>query len=217
MTRTFRHLMASAAILSAVVIGGSAYAQVRTSETVFSQSVNAETGQIVQTQDTVTHEVVQTEIRKEIKEEVKVPENTRVLSFKDLDADKDGVLSRDEVGMRLFKLYDTDGNQVIDNLEYKRKAIITVQPIERETKISYFVNGANVPAKTEVSQEDFLRETMLAHFDANKDGLSPKEFLQRDFLRCDVNRDKVIDAKEWLGAYNQAVDKRNKEAAAYNR
>lgn len=217
MTRLTGNILASAAFLSLAVLAIPASAAETTEKTTFSQIRNDATGVVTQTQNTETQTVTQTEVRTEVKETVKIPDGTKVVNFKDLDANGDGTLSRDEVGMRLFKLYDTDGNQVIDNIEYKKKSVITVQPVERETTVSYYVDGASTPEKREVSEEEFMRDTMLAHFDQNKNGLSPQEFLQRDFLRADVNRDKVIDAKEWLGAYNEAVDKKNKEKAAYNR
>lgn len=159
--------------------------------------------------------IIRTEVRTEVREIIKLPPETRLVNFKELDLDGDNNLTKQEVGEKLFKLYDTDGNQVIDNIEYERKAVITIQPVERETTTEYFVNGK--PDKVETDREDFMRETMLSQFDKNKDGLSPRVFLERDFKVVDVNKDKGVTLREWLGAYIEKIDRRNRANAGYNR
>jgi hypothetical protein len=141
----------------------------------------------------------------------------RVVNFMDFDLNKDGILSINEVGKMLFKLYDTDGNDVIDNNEYERRAVVTVMPMEKNTVISYDFDGDGIADKTQYTQETFMQDTLLTKFDKNKDGLSPHEFMGMDFLAADVNRDKVIDLKEWQGSYIPGVDKLNKEKASVNK
>jgi hypothetical protein len=142
---------------------------------------------------------------------------TRVVNFMDFDMNKDGVLSRDEVGRMLFKLYDTDGNEVVDNIEYERRAVVTIMPMEKNTVVTYDFDGDGRPDETKYTYETFTRDTLLTRFDKNKDGLSPHEFMGMYFLSADVNDDKVVDLKEWQGSYNTVIDKANKENARFNK
>lgn len=153
----------------------------------------------------------------ETTEKTVAPAGSRPLDLAAFDDDKDGVLSREEVGAHMFKMYDTDGNQVVDNKEYERKAVMTVVPAQKETKMSYDFNGDGTIDKTTETGEDFMKQTGLARFNAKGDGLSPHEFMQRNFLQADVNRDHVIDIKEWQGSYIAAIDAKNKADALYNK
>jgi len=56
----------------------------------------------------------------------------------------------------------------------------------------------------------------LARFSKSPGGLSPEDFAGKSFLEMDVNKDGVIDLKEWKGAYIASLDKSNKEAASVN-
>jgi hypothetical protein len=141
----------------------------------------------------------------------------RIINFMDFDLNKDGILSVNEVGEMLFKLYDTDGNEVIDNNEYERRAVVTVMPMEKNTVVSYDFDGDGKPDETKYTYETFTRDTLLTRFDKNKDGLSPHEFTGLYFLSADVNRDKAIDLKEWQGSYIASIDKKNKDNARFNK
>ena len=142
---------------------------------------------------------------------------SHVINFMDFDLNHDGILSAREVGDMLFKLYDTDGNQVIDNNEYERRAVVTVVPVEKTTKVSYDFDGDGKPDVTKYTYETFLQDTMLTRFDKNRDGLSPHEFTGLYFNEADVNHDHAIDLKEWEGTYIASIDKANKENARFNK
>lgn len=135
---------------------------------------------------------------------------TRIFNLKEFDTNNDGLLTRAEVGEKLFKMYDADGNGVIDNIEYERPAVITVVPVEKTTVVTYDFNGDGVADQQEATSENFLRYTQLARFDQNKNGLSPREFVGRGFLEADIDGDKFVNLKEWQGSYNAAIDRSNK-------
>lgn len=158
-----------------------------------------------------------TEVHWESEQHSMVTSGTRIINFMDFDTNKDHVLSLYEIGHMLFKLYDTDGNEIIDNNEYERRAVVTVMPMEKNTVISYDFDGDGVADKTERTYETFMQETQLTLFDKNENGLSPHEFAVSDFLATDVNHDKAIDLKEWQGSYVASIDKANKEKARFNK
>lgn len=117
----------------------------------------------------------------------------------------------------LFKLYDADSNGVIDNNEYERRAVITVMPMEKNTSVSYDFDGDGNTDVTKHTYETFTRDTLLTRYDANRDGLSPHEFMDMYFNEADVNNDRMVDLKEWQGSYITSIDKTNKEKARLNK
>lgn len=145
------------------------------------------------------------------------PAGTKVLNLVEFDLNGDGILTRREAGDRLFRLYDTDGNMVIDNNEYERAAVFTVTPVEQKTVLSYDLDGDGLADHTQVSSEVFLRESMLARFDGNGNGLSPREFTNRAFLIADLNNDKQILQEEWIASYDAALDKTLKAEGSVNK
>lgn len=141
---------------------------------------------------------------------------SRVINFMEFDLNKDSVLSVDEVGKMLFKLFDADGNEVIDNNEFERRAVVTIMPIEKNTVVSYDFDGDGVADKTQYTYESFTRDTLLTRFDKNRDGLSPREFMGTDFMAADIDNDKFVDLKEWRGSYIASIDKENKANSRLN-
>jgi hypothetical protein len=89
----------------------------------------------------------------------------------------------------------------IDPTEYENKTIITVAPMEQTVSITYDYDNDGVPDKTQYTYETFTQNTQLARFDANKDGLSPHEFVNMTMADVDSDRSGGIDVTEWRNAY----------------
>lgn len=141
----------------------------------------------------------------------------RIIPFMEFDINKDKLLSAAEVGESLFKIYDTDGNEVIDNIEFKRRSVLTVMPIEKNTTITYDFDSDGRPDESQHTYQTFMQDSQLARFDKNKDGLSPADFTDRSFLEADINDDKVVDMQEWKGSYIASIDKKNVIEASTNK
>ena len=129
------------------------------------------------------------------------PGNT-VLNVAELDVNNSGTISADEIGERLFYIYDQDGNEIIDNVEFDKNLNVTVVPVERETITVVDINNDGIAEESSYSMETFLRETRLALFDDHSDGLSAQDFIGVGFLNLDSNDDMAIDVKEWKSAYH---------------
>ncbi len=124
-----------------------------------------------------------------------------VLNIAELDANKSGTISHDEIGERLFYLYDQDGNEIIDNVEFDKNLMLSVVPVERETITVVDMNDDGIAEETSFSVDTFMRETRLALFDDHADGLSAQDFIGEGFLKLDSNDDMAIDMNEWKSAY----------------
>ena len=112
--------------------------------------------------------------------------------------------------VNLFYMFDTDGNEVVDNIEWTNKNVMTIIPIERE-QFTYF--GANNDGNAEIathSYESFYKASGLMAFDENQDGLSAEEFIGEGFEVLDINQDKVISLEEWEDVYLESRMKHNK-------
>jgi hypothetical protein len=223
-----RRLLASTALAACLLYALPAPADVTVKETVTEtpgsttvrKTVTETTPDSSSTHTTVTTqspETTKTETRWRTEEHSASPTGTRVINFMEFDLNKDAILSISEIGQMLFKLYDTDGNQIIDNNEYERRSVVSVLPMEKNTVVSYDFDGDGRADETKYTYETFSRDTLLTRFDKNKDGLSPHEFMDMSFLSADVNHDKAIDLKEWQGSYTASIDKTNKENARFNK
>lgn len=126
---------------------------------------------------------------------------TEKINFAALDLNHDGILSRAEVARKLFYLFDTDGNEVIDNKEIKHNRILTFIPLEKTelTMIDFDDDGKVDTATT--SNDQFMEFSMLKRFDKDADGLNAEEFIGKPFLELDTDKSKVIEASEWRDAY----------------
>ena len=153
-----------------------------------------------------------------VREEVS-PQNTEgkdIVDFMSFDLDGDGVLSQDEVGEKLFTIFDRDGNHVIDNIEMRRPSLVAFTPMRKKT-IEIIDYGSDTgPQKRVVSEEDFLEKTQLGKFDPDGDGLSPLDFLGVPFNQINVRRDAVIDLYEFKRAYAAVVKPKHEEDFNYN-
>tara|TARA_B100000686_G_scaffold350567_1_gene446894 strand:+ start:649 stop:1185 length:537 start_codon:yes stop_codon:yes gene_type:complete len=125
----------------------------------------------------------------------------KVIDVTDFDLNNSGTISIDEVGEKLFYLYDIDGNEIIDNQEFDQPLIASVVPVERETITVVDINSDGVSEETSYEVDRFMKQTRLAMFDTDKDGLSPHEFIGEGFLKLDSNDDMSIDINEWKSAY----------------
>ena len=124
------------------------------------------------------------------------------IQFSKFDINGDGAYSMAEVGETLFYMFDTDGNEVIDNIEWNNDNVYTIIPIEKEQFTYVDANSdGNVDVATH-TYESFYKESGLAAFDADQDdGLSAEEFIDEGFEVLDDDQDKVITLEEWQEVY----------------
>ncbi len=131
--------------------------------------------------------------------------DTKVVNFSEFDMNKNGILSRAEVGTRLFYIFDTDGNEVIDNIEYDRPMVLTIIPMEKQEIRSIDFDDDGLADATSYNRKDFFDRSMLARFDKDNRGVSAASFLNRVYWHLDDNKDKTVDIKEWRKAYIETV------------
>ncbi len=107
---------------------------------------DATTGATVGTSVTTETAPVTTrsEMQVQTQETTIAADGTRLFNISEFDINKDGVLSTPEVGEKLFGMYDTDGNGMIDNNEYEKNIVVTVTPVEKTTTITYDFNGDGI-------------------------------------------------------------------------
>lgn len=123
------------------------------------------------------------------------------VDFNSLDLNKNGILSMAEVGERLFYIFDADGNEVIDNIEFGQNRVITIAPMEKHTlKMVDFESDGNVELST-YTYETFSRTSGLTRFDEDRDGLSAAEFIDTSLLKLDTDDSKTIELDEWKKHY----------------
>lgn len=146
----------------------------------------------------------------------KIIPGAKALNFVDFDLDKDGILSRKEVGQKLFYVFDTDGNGVLDNIEFKRNAIITLIPLEKTELTMIDLDDDGKPDITNVTSEDFMDHSMLARFDKDQDGVSPTDFIDKSFYRVDTDNSGVVEFAEWKEVYDQSRSPLNAKQWRYN-
>lgn len=141
---------------------------------------------------------------------------TRIVNFMDFDLNKDGILSTFEVGEMLFKLFDSDGNEVLDNVEYERRNVMTLVPMEKETIITFDFDNDGKADEIQHTYENFMESTHLTRFDDNGDGISPRDFAEKSLLEMDINRSKLVELNEWRGAYIESIAQKNAKHVQMN-
>lgn len=152
-----------------------------------------------------------------VEEPLKPEAGSRAIHFEDFDLDHDGKLTRAEAGEMLFRLYDTDGNMVVDDKEWLRPAVLSKSPIAKKTVTAYDDDNDGVADKVDATEERMTVDTMLSVYDKDGNGLSPEEFTGLTFNKADINRTNVIEKKEWQGVYDKKIDAKNRAEAALNR
>lgn len=142
--------------------------------------------------------------------------NTYKVNFAEFDLNHDGLLSRAEVGRKLFYIFDTDGNEVIDNREFGKAKVVTIVPLQANELTMIDFNDDGVADQTKYSADEFARFSMLNRFDKDNNGLSAEEFISRPFLKMDTNRDGTIDIREWRDAYVASLSPLSAKQYRYN-
>ena len=146
----------------------------------------------------------------------KVVPDTDKVNFSAFDINHDGVLSMDEVGEKLFYVFDTDGNETIDNLEFDHRQVMTIIPMEKDTYTYVdWDNDGDVDEST-YTYQTFFQQSGLMRFDNNMDGLSPAEFINEGFLALDDDKSTVIELDEWKEAYQHSMRPSAAEQERYN-
>lgn len=117
------------------------------------------------------------------------------LSLIDLDINRDGVITSDEVGTALFKLYDRDGNGIIDKGEYERGIVVSVTTGRVDaSNLAYSLNGNIAPPGTPEAYDKLKSYTGLNRFETSSSGISPHDFLGKDMAR-------QMNLTTWLNLY----------------
>lgn len=142
--------------------------------------------------------------------------NVQQTNFMDFDLNGDGILSMSEVGEKLFYVFDTDGNQVLDNIEFTNKKVMTIIPMERQTVTLVDYDGDGKVDEKTYTYDTFVQKSHLMRFDRKMDGLSPADFIGHSFLELDDDNSKAIELGEWKEAYTEMVHPLNAEPERYN-
>lgn len=149
------------------------------------------TAPTVQAETVTTNTFVQTQDIPEVKE----------VDFTVFDTNKDGIFSMQEVGDRLFESFDRDDNDLIDNIEWNWKTVMTITPMEKEKYQFVDYNDDGYTDKSSYTYQTFYQTSGLIKFDNNQDGLSASDFIEVPMLKLDDDGDKLISLQEWQEAY----------------
>lgn len=141
--------------------------------------------------------------------------NTNKTNFNAFDLNEDGILSMQEVGEKLFYIFDTDGNEVIDNIEFDHKQVMTIIPMQKDTYTYVDIDNDGKTDSATYTYETFIQQSQLMRFDENMDGLSPADFIEMSFLELDDDKSKVIELDEWKEEYTAKVRPANAEQERY--
>jgi len=117
------------------------------------------------------------------------------------DLNGDGMLSRAEIGSKLFYRFDTDGNESLDNIEWNKPIVVNVAPMEKITVTKMDIDGDGVDEQEAIDVEVFMERTGLERFDNDGDGLSPHDFTGKSVLELDLDKSGLIEMDEWKKAY----------------
>lgn len=131
----------------------------------------------------------------------KETENIRNIDFSEFDLNEDGSYSMEEVGEKMFYIFDTDGNQVIDNIEWNNVNFYTITPMQAESFKYVDRDGDGNFVLKDHSYDTFYVQSGLAKFDKDGTGLSAAKFIGAGFEELDSDDDKMITLREWQRVY----------------
>ncbi len=144
-----------------------------------------------------------------------MPDMTKT-DFSVFDVNNDGQFSKEEVGEKLFYVFDRDGNEVIDNLEWDHKSMMTIIPMEEHNYKFIDKNEDGYVDQSQYTYKEFFQTSGLMKFDKNYNGLSASEFIETSFQVLDDNDNNLIDIEEWEEAYSKATSPENAQQENYN-
>jgi len=144
-------------------------------------------------------------------------EGTTQINFSKFDSNGDNILTMPEVGENLFYMFDQDGNELIDNIEWDNRNVYTITPMETETFRFVDYDSDGVAEKTTYTYDTFYSESGLARFDNDKNGLSAQEFIGDEFKRLDIDMSGTLDLEEWKAAYIASLSPPNANQKRYNK
>ena len=139
------------------------------------------------------------------------------INFGDLDLSRDGILSVNEISGSIFKLYDEDGNSLIDNNEYERRAVLNIIPAEKNTVVYYDYDGDGDVDETAYTYETFARDMQFSRFDAARNGISPHDFTKTSFNHADINNDRFVNEAEWQRTAIPVINTYSNRRASFNK
>lgn len=127
--------------------------------------------------------------------------DTRVIDFSLLDHNRDGVISRREIGDQLFSIYDADHNNILDNNEYQQIRSVSIRPTEQRFSRSIDLDDDGRADVTEYTYDAVANKTKLYHYQRETNGLSASQLLESPFTDIDTDRNATIARDEWYDAY----------------
>jgi hypothetical protein len=142
--------------------------------------------------------------------------NVEKTDFSAFDLNHDNVLTMREVGKKLFYVFDNDGNEVIDNIEFQNKKVMTIIPMEKQTFTFMDYDSDGNSDQSTFTYETFIQQSHLMRFDTDMDGLSPAEFIGFSFLETDDDNSKAVELEEWEEAYSLLTRPKAAEQERYN-
>lgn len=124
-----------------------------------------------------------------------------VIDFSLLDHNRDGVISRREIGDQLFSIYDADHNDYLDNTEYRNIRTVTIRQPEQRFVRSIDLDDDGYADVTEYTYDNVANRTRLYHYQRETNGLSADQLLESPFDDIDVDDNASIARDEWYNAY----------------